>query len=295
MLRAYNYCYYGNKGREFFETALNLVFSPVYAGSVPYKDAKEDIYLPIETISHHSGELYDTYKVTVPISAQVCQRKTIRQVLVCVHRTTYVRELAMRTDNVFVDNLVKVGKLFHELMGYRGVAGVNYKTRQGLGFTVDLPMIGWRKRYATLEKPYAADKVVIGLLQDINENLYSDCPGDDDYTGKLDVLYPFAWYKRDFVVSDFSKEMFSFIQDNDYWQFIIRVNKKRLQKAKNTLVQKYNIPTANSTLASLMQEVERDIFAPITYSYSRLGEVPEAADMVFVSVASLVVNILVEE
>lgn len=282
MLRAYNYCYYGGKDAGFYQNALEVIYGSGYGGS----DLNSyDMYLPIETFSKKSGELYDVYEVNIPISAELCKRKTIRQVLVGLQRTTYMRDYQSDPSQSILNEAVKIAKAIHLLAGKKGVAGINYRTRQGLGFSVDLPIVGWRKRYAITEKPYALDKNVSDVLSD-DTIQDTDCPYEGTYS--YDSVTPIlGWYKRDFVVSDFSKEMYSFIQDNDYWRFIIRVNKRNLQQELSTLIAEYEIDTTSDAY-TILTPLTQDIFDSIVYS-------DQNGKTVIVSLASVVVNILVEE
>lgn len=306
MLRAYNYCYYGNKDRSFYVNVINAVFesmrggSNVNFGNVGTKDVEvllPNIYIPLETITRESSELYDTYKVTIPISSEICQRKTIRQVLISLQRTTYMRDYQADPSQSILNDAVRVAKVMHLLPSEKGVAGVNYKTRQGFGFTIDLPVIGWRKRYAIVEKPYAMDKNLANVIND-SYNYDSGCEIEGEFYSGEEANPILGWYKRDFIVSDFSKEMFSFIQDNDYWLFLIRVNKRNLKSKLSMLVNKYGIDV-NSPVYKIFSPLTEDIFGSVLYYPKRQLADSEVVipdfRTVIVSVASIVVNILVEE
>lgn len=305
MLRAYNYCYYGGKDVGFFNDAIFLIFSSMCGGSDISRggftslQAGEgldyNIYLPLETFVKKETELYETLEVTIPISAGVCQKKTIRQVLVAIQRTTYLRDYTAYPSHSFINDAVKIAKVIHLLPTIEDVAGVNYKTRQGLGLTVDLPIVGWRKRYTILEKPYALDQNVNTVIQD-SYNYSSGCNIDDaEFVCQQEPQSVLGWYKRDFIVSDYSKEMFSFIQDNDYWKFLIRINKAALKKKSADLLQEYGVDE-NSFAYRVMSPLLYDIFGTMLY-YDVLPDsnIPDPSGRLIYSSASIILNILVEE
>jgi len=315
MLRAYSFCYYGGEQEE-VTNALVSLYDGVFSNSTflttdessglpTVPEVYSKIYIPIKSFLTEESSLYKIYKTNPPISGEVCKKKTIRQVFVTLQRTSVLRyhlyENGASIDNASFDKGVRVLKAVHDIVSTKGIMGINYKTRQGLGFTIDLPAVGWRKKYIDLEKPYVMSKTLYPVIQDCyNSNNAADASKAD--ATQRDVVIPMGWFKTSFVVSDFSKEMFSFVQDNDYWQFVLRVDKVKLETAFNRAVEKYAIDSSWEEYKQL-ERIKDDVFAllwfvgtdyvppdiqPPYFNYT-------TGSYAFYSFSSVIVNILVEE